>query len=278
MIRASFLSLVCTIAIGLPVGRGQDNATLFRWQQGQVLTYRVEHVTYACETAENKKNETKTNLNLTKRWRILDVDAAGVATLELSLAALRLETTTPSGGVLLFDSANPEKSDAQMTEELKKFVGPILAVLRVDGRGKVVEVKQVKQGPASKFESEPPFILVFSDAGLQVGVSWERSYKITIDPPQGTGDKYDAVQECACKSVTQGTATVDLNTVLKSQPASLLDRVPLLQLQPQGEVVFDLQAGRLQSANLQVDKEITGHQGQGSSYRFQSTYKEEYRP
>jgi len=58
----------------------------------------------------------------------------------------------------------------------------------------------------------------------------------------------------------------------------VLDRVPLLQLQPQGEIVFDLQAGRLRSATLRVDKELTGHQGEGSSYRFQSVYSEEIQP
>jgi hypothetical protein len=50
----------------------------------------------------------------------------------------------------------------------------------------------------------------------------------------------------------------------------------VLQLQPEGEVVFDLQAGRLQSARLRIDKELKGHQGEGSSYKFQSAYTEKY--
>jgi hypothetical protein len=54
------------------------------------------------------------------------------------------------------------------------------------------------------------------------------------------------------------------------------DQTPLLQSQPEGEVVFDVQNGRVQSVNLRVDKELKNHQGEGSSYHVQSTYIEQY--
>jgi hypothetical protein len=248
----------------------------FRWQPGQVLTYRVEHNTAATDVAGNNKSESKTKLNLSKRWQVLDVDAKGVATLQLSVTALRLETTTPSGGTLLFDSGNPDKSNPEMREQLGRFVGQALAVLRIDSQGRVVEVKESKHGPASRFESELPFVFVLPDQGTQVGQTWERAYKITLEPPQGTGDKYEASQKYICKAVAGNAATVAMTTLLKTMPESLLDRVPLLQLQPEGEIVFDLQAGRLHRASLRIEKELAGHQGEGSSYRFQSAYMEEY--
>jgi hypothetical protein len=163
-----------------------------------------------------------------------------------------------------------------MCKELGRLVDQSLAVLRMDPQGKVLEVKESKHGPASRFDSELPFVLVLPAEGLKAGQSWERAYKITLEPPQGTGEKYDAVQQYECKSVTGRMATVALSTVLKTMPESLLDRVPLLQLQPEGEIVFDTQAGRLQKASLRIEREIKGYQGEGSSYRFQSTYLEEY--
>ena len=50
----------------------------------------------------------------------------------------------------------------------------------------------------------------------------------------------------------------------------------LLQLQPEGEVVFDAQSGLMRSARLTIDKELKNHQGEGTSYRFQRTYVEQY--
>jgi hypothetical protein len=275
MVRGYLLTIAAGLLYVLAVA-AQAGTGPFRWQEGQVLTYRVEHVTAASDVTRDGTSDTKTRLNLMKRWQVLAVDGAGVATLQLSLVTLRLEATTPSGGALVFDSTDPEKSDPHMREELGKFVSAPLALLRLDGQGRVVEVKESKHGPASRFESELPFVLALPPELPREGQTWERSYKITLEPPQGTGEHYDATQNYVCKSVADGAMTVALTTQIKNLPESALDRVPLLQMQPEGEAVFDAKAGRLRSARLHITKELAGHQGEGSSYRFESTYTEEY--
>jgi hypothetical protein len=275
--RTAFVTLLTQLLFA-SAAPAQNSTWQFHWHQGQALTYRVEHITSAVEVVGENKSDTKTKLNLTKRWVVLAVDSTGIATLQLSLNHLRLETTTPKGGVLLFDSDAADKSDKEMREQLAKFVGQPLAVLRIDSQGKVIEVKESKHGPASRFETELPFVLVLPAESPAVGQTWNRSYTIALDPPQGTGDKFQAVQKYVCKDVTRGFATIALATELKTLPENLLDRVPLLQLQPQGEVVFDTEGGRLQKAVLTTEKEITGHQGEGSVYRFRSSYTEEFQP
>src|SRR5260370_22835247 len=91
-----------------------QSALRFRWQPDQVLLYRVEQTMTASESLTDGKTESKTRANLVKRWLVQSVDAAGVATLQLSLDKLRLETTTSSGDVLLFDSADPANSNPPM--------------------------------------------------------------------------------------------------------------------------------------------------------------------
>lgn len=275
MVRTCLLTAIAlsTLASAAPA---QAPAWRFRWQPGQVLVYKVQQVTSALDVAGETKVQTTTSLQNTKQWQVLDVDAQGVATLQLSLRSLRLETTTPKGETLLFDSTNPQQSNPQMREQLAQYVGQPLAVVRVDGRGQVIEVRESKFGPASRFESEPPFALVLPETAPAPGHSWERTYKLTLEPPQGTGEKYDAAQRYVCKAADAATATVTLSTLLKTMPESALDRIPLLQMQPEGEVVFDVQAGILRSVRLRVEKELTGHQGEGSSYRFVSSYTEDF--
>ena len=247
-----------------------------RWQTGQVLTYQASHATQATEVVEDKRIETKSLLNLTKRWQVINVDAAGVATLQLTLLALRMEMTTHTGDVLKFDSAASKDSTPELREQLGKFVGPPLAVLRVDGTGKVLEVKESKFGPASRFESELPFVGVLPIEALKPRLQWERTFPITLEPPQGTGEKHTASQKYVCKSVAGYTATIGVTTELKAPPAAVADRIPLQHYLPEGEIVYDLQAGRMKNALLNIDKELKGHQGEGSSYRFQSQYSEQF--
>jgi hypothetical protein len=268
---ASLVSLVAVAA-----ATAQTPAWRFHWRPGQVLTYRVDQVTSAIEEAEGKKTEATSKMSNVKSWKVVEVDAKGTATLQLSLLSLRLETTTPNGEVLLFDSANQQQSTPQLREQLSKFVGQTLAILRVNVQGKVVQVKESKFGPAGGYDSEPPFVLTLPDGGPQK--TWERSYKITLPPPQGTNDQFDAQRKYEVTKYTDKSMTVTLATALKSPPAAAADQIPLLQMQPEGEVVFNLQTGLLESARLLVNKEVKGHRGEGSSYKFRSNYTEQLVP
>jgi hypothetical protein len=273
MIRTLWLAGIAALAI-TPAAPAQTEAWKFHWQVGHVLDYQVEQTTTVTEIADGNKTETLSKLSNRKHWQVLGVDASGTATLQLSLTALRIETTPSSGEVMRFDSQDPEKSNPQMREQLSKYVGQPLAVIRVTAQGKVVEVKESKFGPASRFESEPPFVITFPEGGPVA--AWERPYQITLEPPQGTGQKYEAVQKYAFRAGDGRTATFDLKTELKAPPESVAEQIPLLQGQLQGEVTFEVQTGVFRAARLRIEKELKGQQGEGSSYHFQSTYVEQF--
>jgi hypothetical protein len=245
----------------------------FHWQQGQTLYYRIEHTTCVAEVVGGSKVETRSKLNVMRCWKVTAVDSAGVATVEMSICAMRNEQTRPNGEVMLFDSREPDKSTPILREQLSKVINQTLAVLRVDGLGRVVEVKN---GPANRFEAELPFAIVLPTTPVAMGQSWERQYAIVLDPPLGTGEKYQSVQKYLCSKVDGGLATLALTTTVVKMPENKMEQLPLFQKMPQGEVVFDLQHGRLHTYRVSIDREVQGHQGEGSTYRFQSTYTEQY--
>lgn len=265
---------VALCGVLMTVSLASAQAPHFRWQTGQVMVYRSEHNTLASYVKDDSKSETKTRVQSIKRWQVLAVDEAGVATLRMSLQALFFETVPPVGEPLVFDSANLDKSDKALRAQYESFIGQPLVVVRVDALGKVVEVKEAKPGySAAKYESDPPFKFLLPVETLKSDLAWERNYQITLEPPQGTGEKYAAVQRYLCKGVADNLATMALTTELKNVPAAQEDQVPLWQVQPDGEIVFDIQAGRLQKATLKIDKEA---KIEGGSTRFQSVYTEEY--
>ncbi len=268
------IPIVVLFAVGA-AAQGQP-AWRFHWDKGQAVTYRVEHISTATDIAAGQTNGFSSKLVLTKRWLVKDVETDGIATVEMSMTAMRYEITPPDGKTVVFDSADPEHSDPALKEEMSRYVGSVLAVLRIDAIGQVVEVKESKHGPASKFESDLPFKLVLPAAAATEGASWERKYKITLEPPLGTGEKYDAKQTYTCKAIKDGTVTVGFTTTVLNPPQSIADQRPLLPMQTAGDVVFDMTAGIMRSARVQIDKELKNHQGEGSSYRLQSTYTEQY--
>jgi hypothetical protein len=274
MIRRAIAVVLAALAVA-PAATAQTPGRL-RWQVGQVLTYRVEHTTQDNEVTPDAAVERKTHLNLVKSWQVVEVDRDGVATVRLWLRSLVWETTKPGGDVLRFDSTDPDKSTPEMRNSFAKYFKEPLAVLRIDPLGRVVQVKESRYGPASRFEIELPFAAVLPEGGLGAGKAWERAFQITLEPPQGTGEKYAAVQRYACKNVADNLATVSLTTALKTPPEAAADLMPLLDKMPEGEVVFDQASGRMVKATLHIEKELKGHMGEKSTYKLQSNYVEQY--
>ena len=95
---------------------------------------------------------------------------------------------------------------------------------------------------------------------------------MVLDPPYGTGEKFQAEQRYECKKIEANQATLGVTTVFKALPENPRKRISLAQKDEQGELVIDLIAGRLISARLTIDKTIEEHQGKGSKYQFRSQY------
>src|SRR6266852_3518898 len=231
--------LAILIGVVLVNSAAAQTTARFAWKQEQILTYRVDQSTSAYDVVEGKTTETSSKMTTLKRLQMLGVDQAGVATLQLFVVPLHFEVKTQKGETLMFDYTQPDKSDPQLREQMAKYIGPPLAVLRVDASGRVVEVKESKQAPASRFESELPFLVLLPAAPLQAGSAWERAYQVTLEPPQGTGEKFDAVQKYICQKIDGAAVTIAISTTIKNVPASPLNQVPLLEMQPAGEMVFD---------------------------------------
>src|SRR5262249_14211430 len=126
--------------------------------------------------------------------------------------------------------------------------------------------------------NELPFIAVLPDDAPKVGLAWQRDYQLQLDPPEGTGEKHDAIHKYTCTRADAAAVVVKMAAELKAQPKTQGELATLLRLLPEGEVVFDVRTGRMHSAALKVEREIKGQQGEGSSYKVVSTYTEQIVP
>lgn len=257
----------------VPCALAQSTSWRFLWRKGQVLDYRVVQETRVTEILGDSRQTTSAEHESRKRWQVLEVAGDGTATLQLTLTALRLEQVRPDGEKWRFDSADAAGSTPALRDALGKFLQQPLAVLRVDARGQVLAVLQ-NRGPVA-FDAEPPFLLVLPPTPLSPGQSWSRTYSLVLPPPWGTGERYQAQQELLCQQVTPEQLLFRLKTVIPHLPANLLERIPLLQKQPIGEVCFDPRQGCMRRARLLTEYHLTDHQGPGSSYQFRSAYLEE---
>ncbi|MGL4551044.1 MAG: hypothetical protein ACRC33_07645 [Gemmataceae bacterium] len=258
----------CVVAV-LFAGAASAQTPL-RWPApGGTLSYKVAYSTQQTHTLNDTTSVARSVVKVTRQWKVVAVDPAGTATLSMSLAAMVQERTTTTGGEWKFDSADPKSGTPEMREAMLKHLNTPLATVQVDGFGRVLGVKDSKSD-ATSFENELPFLGVLPAGEVKPGMAWQREFKVTMAPPLGTGEKYDAVQRFVCRSVTDGKAVVAVTTELKDRPKAAADLIPLWQMLPKGELTWDLKLGRLDGGRLTVEEKLDAVEGAGSSTAFTS--------
>ena len=268
------------VLVALVAAVARADAPRFKFGKGETLSYHLVQTTQIVETVldekTNKPVETAaaTKIDLIRKWKVADVDDKGIATVEMTIAQMRWERKSGDEEDI-FDSTKPDDLNQS---EMAKHVGPVLAVLRVDPLGKVVEVKESKVGPAARFEAEPPFKFILPATAPKPGDAWDRKFTIQLDPPLGTGEKYTCTQNHQAAEPKNELLTIRVATEIKELPSSAAEHIPLLPHLAEGQVYFHAATGRYYAARLKVQRELKNHQGDGSSYKFTSTYVEDLVP
>lgn len=271
MLRRAVAAFLLTAFVAVPASA--QTPWRYKWEKGQVLTYKTQHVTNVVETLEKSKVEIGSRLTLLKRWVVTEVDAQGNATLEMSLVAMRNEQTRPNGEKLLFDSENVANSTPAL-QGMAKYIGKPLHSVKLNPLGQAIEAKEDVK---AKFDAEPPFVVVIpGSAAPQEGQSWSRPFAIT--DPAGGDEKIQFVQKFVCAKTAEGKATLQLVNELKSDVKMPADRILLLQRETSGEATFDIERGITTSVQIAADRKVENHQGAGTSYRYMSTFVEQLVP
>src|SRR5262245_14037012 len=88
------------IAVALSAAVASADAPRFKFQKGDTLAYHLVQTTNVTESVPDEKTNkpiesaVATKVDLVRHWKVTDVDAAGVATLEMSIVSMRWERKT----------------------------------------------------------------------------------------------------------------------------------------------------------------------------------------
>jgi hypothetical protein len=246
----------------------------FQFRRGQVLQYRVEQVSTATDSLGDLRTTVSTRVEQIKQWQVLNVEPDGTATVQLSVPRLKVQHRLPNGEVWEYDSASPDAGAEALREKFHQFVNRPLATFWIDPWGRVVEVRNLAGLPTSANAAELPFTVCLAAQNVQKGQTWSRSYRQAVTASNEARAEVELDQQFQVRSIHNGQVAIAFTTQLRDQPKDVAARLPLLQVQPQGEAIFDLQLGLVISARYVSAGVVEGHQGEASRYEFNSECRE----
>lgn len=274
------LVLLASLAGAAPA----QTALRFKWTAGEQLAFNVSHDTTVAETAPLQKDTkpetltTTTKLTIAKRWDVKEVDAAGTATMTLTITAMKQEITKPivgKDGKIAIDTITMDSATPDGTKEMAEYLNKPIVTAKIDARGNVSEAKALGGDAAvTRLQAELPFRVALPEQAVAANATWNRTFTVKLDPPLGTGESHEAKQTYTFRGVNSGYAVIGVATAFKNPPAAAAELQPLLPWVWEGDVFVHAEKGRYAGAKLAAKKTINNHQGEGTKFVFESTYTE----
>lgn len=248
------------------------DAAELKFNQGDVLRYRVTENTVVEIQNKEESFGTAVSLQLVKSWTVKEVAANGDAVLELSFESLRFEQTDPTGRQVVFDSKNTADSNPDLVKQMSKMVSQPAQRVTVRKDGSVVSRESLMEGIPIRTEL-PFYVTVPQNDNAE---PWTQELPIQLPPPLDT--KYAATQNLQVKSADDKQLVISWTTELGDKPAEPQHMLAIIQYLPAGAVTLDRQRGVVTNAEVKIDKSVDDFDGQGSKYSFTSNRKEELLP
>lgn len=237
---------------------------LYKFRQGNVLRYSVEHNASIHSTIDEVTQAAQTKTESVKLWKVTDVLPLGDIEFMNVVERVHMVNQLPDRDPVEYDSERDKQAPAGF-EDAARAVGVPLSVVRMTPRGKVIR-RDVKFRQQSA-EDDGAVILRLPEQPVAVGDTWDEPLEIKIDLKDAGSKAIQTRRHHKLASVANGIATIEVTYQVLS-PIDARIESQLVQRLMSGEVRFDIEAGRVVSQRMDVDKRILGFAGPTSSMQY----------
>lgn len=236
----------------------------YKLATGDVLRYDVKHRASFRTTIDQTTQEAQTKTDSVKLWKVTDVLPNGVIEIMNVVEHVHMVHQLPNREPTEYDSRQ-DKTPPPGFEDTARAIGVPLSVIRIDPAGKVLrrDVKLRQQN----VEEDAPVVLRLPNKPATVGETWDESFDVKVTLENGSTKTIQTRRRHKLAGVKNGIATIEVTYQVLS-PIDPFVEAQLVQRQMEGEVKFDITAGRVAGQQMDIDKRILGFAGPTSSMHY----------
>ncbi|HEX2473836.1 MAG TPA: hypothetical protein VHK01_03760 [Lacipirellulaceae bacterium] len=231
---------------------------------GDVLRYDVKHRASIRSTIDQTTQEAQTKTDSVKLWKITDVLPNGDIEVMNVVESVHMLNQLPDREPTQYDSRQ-DKTPPPGFEDAARAVGVPLSVVRMTPAGKVLR-RDVKVRQQS-VEEGGQIVLRLPDKPVTIGETWDEPFDVKASLENGSTKAVQTRRRHKLTDVKSGIATIEVTYQVLS-PIDPLIETQLVQRLMEGEVKFDIEAGRVVSQKMEIDKRILGFAGPTSSMHY----------
>lgn len=271
------LTLVALASSAAPI-HAADAPLRWKFTAGEVLDFEMnQDMNMNIQAGPAQQMSTTAQQAMNMNWTVKSVDGAGNAEVEQRFTRIQINMAMPGGQGLVYDtdSEEPATGMAAMVAPTMEAMTAGSFTFKITPRGEVSDVKfseelqnAIKNGPGGEAGATEQFKSMVSQVAFPLpentpkpGDTW--TAKVTVANPAGGNQTVETTY------TFDGTRDADGTTFAVIKPAMKMDlaKNPMMEMKMKeqktdGEVLFDLQAGRLHSisVNLNIAMEMVAQQ------------------
>ena len=206
-----------------------------------------------------------------KVWKVTGVNPQGDMTFEYRIQHVEMTQNTGDEKEIRYDSRK-DKTPPPIYKKVAESLGKTMSTVVVNSRGQILSRSDNKDAPDLGMGD---LVLPLPEEALAIGGSWSVPRDTRVKLPDGTHKTIKIREQYELKKVQSGVATISI----RSQPITPLDgpevESQVMQQLSNGELKFDIDAGKLISKELNWDDSVVGFSGAESQLKYTARYRED---
>ncbi len=246
----------------------------YKFAPGETLRWKVVQQAKVKTTVAGTTQTAETHSRSIKLWRILGADPSGRVKFEHSVESVDMRQKVTGRAEVRYNSAT-DKEPPPGFEQAAESVGVPLAIVTINDRGLIVDRQNKRPGLGNR---ETQRTIPLPQEAVAIGDTWSQTYETHETLKGGRVKKIQSRQRFTLTALSQGVATIRIDTHILTPIDDPQLEAKLIQREKHGEIRFDVDAGRVLSQQLDLDKRVVGFAGESSSLHYTTRFSEELVP
>lgn len=277
-----WLASLMGLVLGGAVSAEETHQLRFKFEKGASTHYAIRQQ-MAMEIEFNAVFEKAGySANSIRHFQVLDVDDKGNATLELMIDRAYL-SATQNGNTSVYDSTDLKAEVPSEHLAVAAMIGRASVQIKVSPVGIVLGLTPLLGQPQEKIDladQKLDVLFALPTESLAVGEVWRESFTtdVYVAGPGGLKRKINMQREYKLSKVENNVATIEAKTKVLSPNITPEEEGQLIQKVWNGEIQFDIAAGRMLSRVQKVDGQVANFSEGKGLLTVKSTKIDVYAP
>ena len=243
----------------------------YKLKPGETVRYRVEQLATVDTTIADGNQKAKTRNASVRSLQIKDQSKNGNTTFDHTIEEVDMWSEVSGRKPVRYNSKTDKKPPV-MFENVAKSVGQPISRVTMDSCGAIVKrVDKFKQANLGMGGLSIPL----PKESIAVGHQWSTPMSVKVRLEDLRIKEIKTRELYTLKKVSAGVATISIKTQILTPVRDAKVRSQLIQRISEGEIRFDIDAGRLISRRLDWDETVLGFNGPDSNMKYLARLTEE---